>query len=601
MKTLYYQLHAKIGALCVALLLAGSLFATPAVASHFLYGNLSYTADGSGTVVFTLNAAFEREDSFGCRYSGSAPDGCVAVGDIISEDIGNTELNFGDGNDTGELRFEVISIDVDDRFFIAVALEPGTDNRGIPHNYNGSGPFTADASGCCRADPSELNNRSNEDYLIETQVSPQVDNDSPTTSLEPVVRVDEGDATATFTIPATDNEGDNLQFREATEPEATGESTDDGTPTFTIDQNSGQVTLDGTALTGSGRFYTEQVIIEQVDASGNVVTQTPIDFLIRPVDVAGSPPNVTITPSGPLTVEVNESISYDVEATDPDDDEVTLNTTSALPSGAGLSPSLAQTGSSPVSTTFDWTPTPGQEGSYVFNYSAEDEPGLQDQESITVEVVPEQEEDTTPPECGDLTFETNSDGVPAVAVNSATDNESGIDEIVFSTLLNLDGFYDSGDGRTNGYTEGQSVDFDPESVSSVEFGGNRTDFSTGRAGLIVEVTNGAGLTSACDPVIEQLSSEVPVAFELKGNYPNPFREQTTIAFRVAEPTPVHIAVYDALGREVATLVNEEMAPSTYEVTWDGSSQSGASLSSGVYFYRIEAGTFAATRKLVMVK
>ncbi len=85
-------------------------------------------------------------------------------------------------------------------------------------------------------------------------------------------------------------------------------------------------------------------------------------------------------------------------------------------------------------------------------------------------------------------------------------------------------------------------------------------------------------------------------FSLSPNYPNPFNPTTSIQYAVGDRQFVSLKVYDVLGREVATLVNEEKKPGTYEVKFDGSD-----LSCGIYFYRIQAGSFVQTRKMILIK
>jgi len=91
------------------------------------------------------------------------------------------------------------------------------------------------------------------------------------------------------------------------------------------------------------------------------------------------------------------------------------------------------------------------------------------------------------------------------------------------------------------------------------------------------------------------------AFRLKQNYPNPFNPITKIKFEIPsqaqnENLLVTLKVYDVLGNEIATLVNEEKPSGTYEVDFDGSK-----LPSGIYFYRLKAGLSAETKKMILLK
>jgi len=98
-------------------------------------------------------------------------------------------------------------------------------------------------------------------------------------------------------------------------------------------------------------------------------------------------------------------------------------------------------------------------------------------------------------------------------------------------------------------------------------------------------------------------NQLPLTFNLDQNYPNPFNPSTTIKYSIPAQTvgnenfrSVHLIIYDVLGREVATLVNEEKPAGTYEVTWNA-----ANFPSGVYFYQLKAGNFTATKKLLLLK
>jgi len=88
---------------------------------------------------------------------------------------------------------------------------------------------------------------------------------------------------------------------------------------------------------------------------------------------------------------------------------------------------------------------------------------------------------------------------------------------------------------------------------------------------------------------------------LSQNVPNPFNPQTTIRFTLPQNERVALAIYNANGQLVKTLASGEKARGTYDITWDGRDSKGNSVSSGVYFYRLSAGKFSETRKMVLLK
>jgi hypothetical protein len=96
--------------------------------------------------------------------------------------------------------------------------------------------------------------------------------------------------------------------------------------------------------------------------------------------------------------------------------------------------------------------------------------------------------------------------------------------------------------------------------------------------------------------VEQLSSTAPKTFLLEQNYPNPFNPSTTIRYQLPVASEVKLEVYDVLGKKIATLVSERQSAGSYQVVWNASG-----LSSGTYFYRLQAGTFVETKKMIMVK
>jgi hypothetical protein len=109
-----------------------------------------------------------------------------------------------------------------------------------------------------------------------------------------------------------------------------------------------------------------------------------------------------------------------------------------------------------------------------------------------------------------------------------------------------------------------------------------------------------GVFGDTDPLgINPVSSEIPAKFKLYQNYPNPFNPSTKIKFDIASFTKgrlVNLTIYDMLGREVATLINSELNPGTYEINWNASN-----FSTGVYLYKIIAGDWTDIKKMVLVK
>ncbi len=96
--------------------------------------------------------------------------------------------------------------------------------------------------------------------------------------------------------------------------------------------------------------------------------------------------------------------------------------------------------------------------------------------------------------------------------------------------------------------------------------------------------------------------QLPDNFILEQNYPNPFNPTTTISYNLKEESFVTLKVYDMLGKEVATLVNETKQPGNYKITFNTQqTKSNQALTSGVYFYQFVAGNFASTKQMILLK
>lgn len=89
---------------------------------------------------------------------------------------------------------------------------------------------------------------------------------------------------------------------------------------------------------------------------------------------------------------------------------------------------------------------------------------------------------------------------------------------------------------------------------------------------------------------------IPPTFSLLQNYPNSFNPNSMIEYSIHKYSFVALKVYDILGKEITTLVNEEKSAGSYEVKFDANS-----LSSGIYFYKIQAGDYSSVKKMILIK
>jgi hypothetical protein len=143
------------------------------------------------------------------------------------------------------------------------------------------------------------------------------------------------------------------------------------------------------------------------------------------------------------------------------------------------------------------------------------------------------------------------------------------------------------DGGTswNSSTTGTSLH-----LMDIKFIDAYTGYACGGSSIIIKTTSGGFIG------IPPISTQVPKDFMLYQNYPNPFNPTTTIKFAIPKAGFVKLAVYDMLGREVKTLVNESLGAGNYEVKFNS-----ANLSSGIYFYKLITGDFTEVKKMSLIK
>ena len=126
---------------------------------------------------------------------------------------------------------------------------------------------------------------------------------------------------------------------------------------------------------------------------------------------------------------------------------------------------------------------------------------------------------------------------------------------------------------------------------TVFFVNDNIGWAVGEYGTIIKTVTG-GITN----VKNESTNDNPSVLALYQNYPNPFNPTTTISYQIPELSSVSLKVYDVLGKEITTLVNEEKPIGRYEITFNV-----AELPSGIYFYQLRAGSFVEIKKMILLK
>ncbi len=112
------------------------------------------------------------------------------------------------------------------------------------------------------------------------------------------------------------------------------------------------------------------------------------------------------------------------------------------------------------------------------------------------------------------------------------------------------------------------------------------------------------LETAYEQMGLQRSVNLPRAFGLSQNFPNPFNPSTVISYTIpdeSEEVAVKLSVFNIRGQQVKILVDETQEPGVYTINWEGTDSKGREMASGIYFYRMTAGRFVSTRKMVLLK
>jgi flagellar hook assembly protein FlgD len=94
---------------------------------------------------------------------------------------------------------------------------------------------------------------------------------------------------------------------------------------------------------------------------------------------------------------------------------------------------------------------------------------------------------------------------------------------------------------------------------------------------------------------------LPNEYALDQNYPNPFNPSTTIKYQLTQDSKVNLTIYNVQGQVVRTLVNDNVSAGFQSVSWNGKNEMGQTVASGMYMYRIQAGSFVSVKKMLMLK
>ncbi|MDQ6814067.1 MAG: HYR domain-containing protein [Bacteroidota bacterium] len=340
-------------------------------ASHFRGGTLTWQQAGGRNIMFNVSSSWRLS-----YYKAPNLYPSLTVGSIITLQGGSSNefLNFGDGSQV-VLNATVVSVDAVNDIVNTTFT--------ILHTYTSAGNFNANAlNDAARITTTDGNNGNYNLQTIVNVVNAPPFNNPPVSSLPSVVNLSINNPSATFTIPGTDPDGDNVTFRLST-------ATESGLATpspvgFSL--SPAGVAIFNTTGKIAGTLYAVQAMV--LDGK----SKTPVDFIIKMVPFA-DPPNFITPPTPPqntvFSVLPGNNVSFQIAAHDPAaTNSVTLNPVS-VPVGSTMTPALpisSSTGGN-ASSTFNWTPTSAQVGTNVITFVAQNSVGVQANRSITINVL----------------------------------------------------------------------------------------------------------------------------------------------------------------------------------------------------------------------
>jgi hypothetical protein len=350
-------------------LLAG-LFAMPAEATHFRYGHIHWqeVSEMENTVDVVVTIAARR--SF---YSGSGQDRRPLIGDVIRMGV----IRFGDGTSINP-DYEVIAIHPEEDWLIGRAMGPGGIGHRIRKTYpapnNNGAPWQISFDVCCRLGATR---NASGTLRITGYADLTVSIASPVSNISPLVSCPRG-VRCEFDIPATVPSGETLRWVHAPTPDTNvGVNSRPGTfwseGQFELDGNTGRFAWETDPHTPLG-LYAVPVHIQELDAAGNVLSVSPLEFLIHVRDFAVNQPPVFDIPPTPEPGEIIEIAAGRlaeilIQASDPDPEDTVVIRHVGLPDDAEL---LTEEPANPAQAMFRWTPTEAQLGEHIVTLTATD-------------------------------------------------------------------------------------------------------------------------------------------------------------------------------------------------------------------------------------
>ena len=380
-----FKRFSTIGTLAVmALAIAATAYAT-----HFRGNSISWAPTGiANQVKFNIK--------FAARRSAFSP--LPNVGSAFALSTAGGNFVFGDGTVSNgtDVIGTVTSVDIAEDWFLA--------DLSVTHTYpaSGSASYVAYWENCCRISTIKYDHDST--IHMETSVFPRSGNTSPVTAM-PVFLTVPLQATTGFAVAATDINRDTLRYRLSTTAEMFGASPTNGSglplaqpPGLSVNSSTGQVTWTTGAITTAtghapvaGDLWAVQFMVEDLDNVGNPKSKVPVDLILKFVAAVGTPPTLIINPPGPFSIQALTTLTFTATGNSANANaRVQLNAT-GVPQGASVT-NLNNLLAPPVVSTFTWTPTATQGGSFPISFTVTDDALQQTIQTVSIFV-----EDNQPP------------------------------------------------------------------------------------------------------------------------------------------------------------------------------------------------------------